>query len=405
VVGGSADVTFSPTPLTENVAVDVRGSVEWPAAYADVDAGAAFDFSIYGRTITLTRPLVYPWIDPVQGERWEPVTVVPAVTVTPTSTVLILPDDRPRAIDVRVRSFISAASGQLRPIVPEGVEIEPAVQPFSLARAGAEQQLSFTIRRAASGAIRFAIDDAEAREYVRVDHPHIPPITLTQPAEMRLVRFAMVRGVTRIGYVAGAGDDVAQSLRQAGYVVSPVTDDAIEAGRLSEYEAVVTGIRAFNTSHHLTGLMPQLMAYVENGGTLVMQYNTNTFLSALTSAIGPYPLTIGEDRVCEEDATVQMQDPAHPIFTSPNRIGPEDFQHWVQERGLCFGAKWDPHFSSLISLHDHGEPERDGALLVAAYGRGRFIYTGLSFFRQLPAGVPGAYRLFANLLARVSTSL
>lgn len=397
---GTSSVNLEPLELVENVVHEVPCAVEWSAAYGDVDASAAFDFDVGGRRITLTRPLARTWIDPILGERWEPVSVVPAVTVTPVSPVAIVPDDEPRTIHVRVRAFVDGAIGEVRPIVAGAIEIEPPARPFALPHAGAEQQLSFVVRRATTGLVRFSLAGTEAREYLRIDYPHIPPITLTRPAEMRLVRFDMARAGNRIGYIAGAGDEVARSLQQAGYIVAAVSDDAIHAGQLGDYDAVVTGIRAFNTSNHLASLMPQLMAYVERGGTLVMQYNTNTLMNALTSAIGPYPLTIGDDRVCEEDARVQLRDPEHPIFTRPNRISAEDFQGWVQERGLCFGTKWDRHFKSLISLHDHGEPPRNGGLLVASHGRGRLVYTGLSFFRQLPAGVPGAFRLFANLLAR-----
>jgi LmbE family N-acetylglucosaminyl deacetylase len=400
VPSGTAQVRITPQALTENVPLHISCNVEWSRTYGDVDSSAAFEFIVGGRTITVERPLVRSWLDPIVGERWEPVTVVPAVTVTPVVPVMILPDDEPRVIQVRVRAFVDGTIGEVRPVAPDGVEITPLAHPFALPRAGAEQQLAFTVRRAATGTIRFELATGQAREYLRLDYPHIPPITITQPAEMRLVRFAMTRGGDRIGYIAGAGDEVAQSLRHAGYLVSTVSDDAIEAGELCAYDAVVTGIRAFNTSHHLAGLMPQLMAYVERGGTLVVQYNTHTLMTALTAALGPYALTIGDDRVCEEDARVQFRDPSHPIFTTPNRIGPEDFEGWVQERGLCFSTKWDSRFRPLLSLHDQGEPPRDGGLLVACHGRGRLVYTGLSFFRQLPAGVPGAYRLFANMLAR-----
>jgi hypothetical protein len=190
------------------------------------------------------------------------------------------------------------------------------------------------------------------------------------------------------------------SSRQVGYEVTLLSEEAITGPLLSGFDAIVTGIRAFNTSRRLSSLMPRLLAYVEAGGTLVVQYNTNTALVALTAAIGPYPFTIGEDRVCEENAEVVLRDPDHPVFTRPNRIDPSDFAGWVQERGLCFSTSWDTHYASLISTHDSGEPPRDGGLLFATHGAGRLVYTGLAFFRQLPAGVPGAFRLFANLLAR-----
>jgi LmbE family N-acetylglucosaminyl deacetylase len=385
--------------LVENVPLDVQADVAWTGGPGDADVDVEVDLGIGGHSLPVTRPVVHSWTDPIVGERWEPVVVVPPVTVNPRSPLVVFPNDQPRVIDLRLRAF-GAHAGVVRVDAPAGAVIEPVEQRFTLAGDGAEQRLSFLVRQPSTGRLRFTVDGDDARELIRLDYPHIPPITMTRPAEIALVRFALARDGDRIGYIAGAGDEVPQSLRQVGYDVTTLTDDVIETGSLSAFDAIVTGVRAFNTSHHLAALMPRLLAYAEAGGTLVVQYNTNTQMNALTAAIGPYPFEIGEDRVCEENAEVTLRDPGHPIFTHPNRIGPDDFSGWVQERGLCFSSRWDRHFTSLLSLHDHGEPPRDGGLLVATYGTGRVVYTGLAFFRQLPAGVPGAYRLFANLIAR-----
>jgi LmbE family N-acetylglucosaminyl deacetylase len=387
-------------PLEHNVPTSIPGEVHWPAAPGGADAEVDVEIGLADRSVVVTRPVVHSWIDPVVGERWEPVTVVPAITVNPQLPVLIVADDKPRVLHLRVRASHSQASGTVRVEVPTGVRIEPAEQGFSLAHAGSEQWLSFTLHDVKSGALRFFVDGADARELIRLDYPHIPPITLTRPTEMRVVRFEMSRGGDRIGYISGAGDEVAQSLRQAGYDVTHLNDEVIESGLIAGFDAIVTGIRAFNTSRRLAALMPRLLSYVEQGGTLVVQYNTNSLFGALTAAIGPYPFTIGEDRVCEENAEMLMRDPEHPVFMRPNQIGASDFTGWVQERGLCFSSRWDSHFTSLLSTHDKGEASKNGALLVATYGSGRLVYTGLAFFRQLPAGVPGAFRLFANLLAK-----
>lgn len=390
----------APLPLIENRPATVSGDADWPTtlgeAVVDVDITAA----IGTQTITLSRPVVHRWIDPVAGERWEPVTVVPAVTLNPQIPVMILPDARARVLRVRVRASAGAAEGIVRAEPPADVKVEPADQPFALPHAGAEQILSFTIREAVCGTLRFSIDRVSAHELVRLDYPHIPPITLTREACVKVVRFDLARAGHRVGYIPGAGDEMPRALRHAGYEVTMLGDEILESGDLSGFDAIVTGVRAFNTSHRLGELMPRLMRYVEAGGTLVVQYNTSTALAALTSALGPYPLTIGEDRVSEENAEVRICDPDHPVFTWPNRIGAADFAGWVQERGLCFSTSWDRHYRALISTHDRGEPARNGGLLVAAHGAGRLVYTGLAFFRQLPAGVPGAFRLFANLLAK-----
>jgi LmbE family N-acetylglucosaminyl deacetylase len=398
--GAESSVLATERPLEENRALNVTGEIQWSGSPGDAAVDVELALRIGARTLTLTRPVVHAWIDPIIGERWEPVVIVPPVTVNPRLPILVVTGDRPRPIEVRLRAFGEARSGTVSVDAPPEAIVEPVEQPFALPHAGAEHRLLFTLRRAAKGPVRFRVNGAEARALVRLDYPHIPPVTITSPAEVTVVPVSMARAGDRIGYIAGAGDEVAQSLRQVGYEVTPLGDDAIESGPLAHYDAIVTGIRAFNTSQHLAALMPRLLEYVEAGGTLVVQYNTNTLLSALTAVIGPYPFTIGEDRVCEEHAEVTLRDPEHPVFTHPNRIGTDDFAGWVQERGLCFGATWDRRFAPLLSLHDHGEPPRDGGLLFATHGKGRLVYTGLAFFRQLPAGVPGAYRLFANLLAR-----
>lgn len=386
--------------LGGNVPVTIEGSIDWPDAHGDAGVAVDVQLRMAGRIVTLSRPVIHSWIDPVLGERWEPVTIVPAVTVNPHLSVLIAANGAAPTLRVRLRAAHGAICGSLGAQAPDGIEIEPREQPFTLAAAGAEQQLAFTVRASTSGSIRFFVNGTDAHELIRLDYPHITPITLIRHADVKVMHFNLARGGERIGYVQGAGDEVVQSLRQAGYSVSILLDDAIENGSLSEFDAIVTGVRAFNTSRHLAALLPRLLAYVEAGGTLVVQYNTNTMLSALTTAIGPYPFTIGEDRVSEENAEVSIRDPEHPVFTRPNRITTDDFTGWVQERGLCFGRTWDQRYASLLSMHDKGEPARDGALLVTTHGNGRLVYTGLAFFRQLPAGVPGAFRLFANLMAR-----
>ncbi len=400
-IGASPHGAFAEkVALVHNVPLAIEGVVDWPEVHGEVDVAIDLELTIDGRTFTISRPVIHSWIDRVLGERWEPVTIVPAVTVNPAPSVLIAADGRARTLRVRVRASRGDGHGTVLGEATPGIELEPREQTFSLPAPGDERLLTFTVRADASGSVRFLVDGDAAHELIRLDYPHIPPITLTRRADVKIVRFDLARAGERIGYIAGAGDEVAQALRQAGYCVTMLHDDAIENGALSEFDAIVTGIRAFNTSRHLAALMPRLFAYVESGGTLVVQYNTNSMFSALTTALGPYPFTIGEDRVSEENAEVALRDPEHPVFTRPNRITASDFSGWVQERGLCFGRTWDAHYTSLLSMHDKGEPPRDGGLLVTTYGTGRLVYTGLAFFRQLPAGVPGAFRLFANLMAR-----
>jgi hypothetical protein len=236
------------------------------------------------------------------------------------------------------------------------------------------------------------------RAVARVEQAHIPIQTLTPEAEVKLVRFDLTHAKRRVGYVAGAGDEVPGALRQVGYDVTMLSDEALRDEPLARYQAIVVGVRAFNVNARLPALHKKLMDYVAAGGTLVVQYNTANRIAKAPPDIGPYPFDISQERVTDERAPVTFTEADHPVLTRPNRIGPADFDGWVQERGLYFAGKWSAEYHAPLAMHDPGEPERRGSLLVARHGRGVFVYTGLAFFRQLPAGVPGAFRLFANLI-------
>jgi hypothetical protein len=202
-----------------------------------------------------------------------------------------------------------------------------------------------------------------------------------------------------IGYIPGAGDDVATCLSQIGYQVTILTDDLLDKGKLSQYDAIVAGIRAYNTNDRLSVYYNELMEYVKQGGNLVVQYNTNNRLGPMLSKIGPYPFTISRDRVTDEQAEVRIVKPNHVAFHKPNEIHAADFNNWIQERGIYFATAIDPSYESLLSMNDPNEKPNEGSLIVGKYGKGNFVYTGLVFFRELPAGIPGAYRLFVNLLS------
>jgi hypothetical protein len=217
------------------------------------------------------------------------------------------------------------------------------------------------------------------------------------PAEVKLVRADIRKKGDRIGYIPGAGDDVPESLQQIGYTVKVLSEGDITAKNLAQFSAVVLGIRAFNTREHIANWLPELFDYVKAGGVVIAQYNTLAELK--TEQFGPYPLEISRDRVTDENAEVRILAPNHPIMTVPNKITSKDFEGWVQERGLYFPKKWDPAWTPILSSNDPKEKPLDGGLLVAKFGKGYFVYTSYSWFRQLPAGVPGAYRLFANMLS------
>ena len=216
-------------------------------------------------------------------------------------------------------------------------------------------------------------------------------------AETKLVKLSIEKKGENIGYIDGAGDVIPESLEQIGYKVSRLDPEKITAASLSKFDAVVLGIRAYNTVQALQYKQPALLKYVENGGTVIVQYNVNRGL--FVDSISPYKLDISRDRVTEEDAEVRFIAPNHPVLNTPNKITSKDFDGWVQERGLYFPDNWAQEFTPVLSMNDANEIPKKGSLLVAKHGKGYFIYTGLSFFRQFPEGVPGAYRLFANMIS------
>ena len=380
-----------------------------PPALAGLPEGPAafiwpFRFLASGVPFELAVPVRYRFRDPVLGERYHPVAVVPRVMVNLAEPVEVFGDGAAREVAMVVVAGQAKAEGSLRLQAPEGWRVEPAELPFALARQGDEVRLTARLTPPAgtgTGELRASVVMAgevrPALGVVRVDYPHVPLQTFFPPATVRLVRLDLKRAGRRIGYVMGAGDEMPRSLRPLGYQVDLLSDEALAGSDLGGYDAILVGIRAFNTRPRLAQLNARLLDYVARGGTEVVQYSVDQGL--VTSTLGPFPFTVSKTRVSEETAPVTVLAPGHPALNWPNRITQEDFQGWVQERGLYFAQGWDARYVPILSTFDTGEPPSGGALLVARHGQGHFVYTGLSFFRQLPAGVPGAYRLLANLLA------
>jgi LmbE family N-acetylglucosaminyl deacetylase len=368
---------------------------------------ATFDLTIAGRPFSFARPVTFKWTDPVLGERVRPVEITPAVSVRPDTAVLMFPDAGARALAVRLVAGAPGVAGDAALELPRGWTCEPARAPFSLAKKGDEATVTFRVRPAAkdaaTGTARAVAEvrggGAYTRGVVHIDHAHVPVQTWLADADVRLVPVALATGGKRLGYFPGPGDEVPASLRRVGYDVTLLDERALTAASLARFDAVVTGVRAFNTSEPLRAAHAALMAYVEGGGTLVVQYNTNNRLAPLSAALGPWPFEIGRERVTDETAAPTFTSARHPALTSPNVLGAHDFEGWVQERGLYFAERWDPRYETVMTMHDPDEKPLAGGVLWARHGKGTFVYTGLAFFRQLPAGVPGAYRLFANLLA------
>jgi LmbE family N-acetylglucosaminyl deacetylase len=369
-------------------------------------------FSIGGRTFSMTRPISHKWTDPVAGERYRSVDVVPPVTINPSATTQMFPDPKPRELRLVLKSGMPNAEGVLRAELPAGWSAHPASIPFKLGKKGAEQELTLEIRPPEAktldpsdslvATLRLVAEVAgkkSSRSLIQIEHSHIPIQTLFPDAEVKLVRFDLKTGKKKLGYIVGAGDEVPVALRQVGYAVTLLGEDSLRNEPLGQFDAIVVGVRAYNTQDRMPFYYKKLMDYVAGGGTLVVQYNTVNFISRAPPEIGPYSFEISRDRVTDETAAVTFEIPRDPILQKPNKLAARDFEGWVQERGLYFAGKWDEHYRTPVSMHDPGESPKRGGLLVTTYGKGAFIYTGLAFFRQLPAGVPGAYRLFANLIS------
>ena len=358
------------------------------------------------RTMNVTVPAVYRWIDAVRGEVTRNVDVVPEVTANPGASVYMFPDAKPHTVTVRLHDFTGPTTAKVRVVAPSGWRVEPASRDAKFDQKGDEARLTFDVTPPAADSTASLTAEVElpggkkiASRLTDIDYPHIPPQRVFGDAAAKIVRADIRKRGTKIGYIIGSGDDVAEGLRQIGYDVTLLSDADLERGDFSGYDAIVAGVRAYNTRRVMPHAHEHLMQYVQNGGTYVVQYNSTNPQALLVDPPGPYPFKVTNERVTVEGAPVKLIDPANPLFTTPNKITAADFNGWVQERGLYFTADWDPRYTTVMETHDPGESEKPGGELVTRYGKGVFIYTAYAWFRQLPAGVPGAYRLFANLVS------
>ena len=398
----------------------LAGRYAQPQAALDDPAGPAplavsAELSLNGQTLSLRAPIVYAYTDRVQGEREQNVLIAPPLTITPTRQAILFPNGASNVVSLRVRASADAQSGRVFLELPPGYRSEPAEQNVSLPKAGDESVLTFKLLAPADALQRApqpaqpVVEVAGRRYSLRqdvIDYPHVPLQVVLQPAHLTLTPLALEKPHGLIGYVEGSGDSIAADLAHVGARVELLTDGALMQTKLSRFSAIVLGVRSYNTRDVLRAANPRLMKYVEDGGVLVVQYVTRSSLSPLDVPVGPHALDIGRGRVTDENAAVTALIPDHPLLQTPHRIGPKDWEGWVQERGLYFAERWDPRYQSLLEMSDPNEPSASnkerGALLALKHGRGRYVYTGLAFFRQLPAGVPGAYRLLLNLLAAPS---
>lgn len=362
-----------------------------------------FLIEINGVTIPFEKNIVYKYNDDVKGEVYQPLDIVPVATSSIQEKVYIFPNNKEKAVVVKIKAGKENISGSVKLEVPQNWIVSPSSIPFTLTKKGEEQLAVFNVTpsKEASDVTLKSIITIDGQTYdkekIDINYPHIYKQMVLKPAEANAIKLNIKTKGEKIAYIMGAGDEVPKSLMQMGYEVSIIKPEDITNEKLQNFDVVMTGIRAYNVVTALGFKQNILFDFVKNGKTMIVQYNTLDDL--VTKEIAPFPLKISRDRVTEENAEVRFLNPNHPILNTPNKITSEDFKGWKQEQGLYYPSEWDSNFTPIISSNDKGEKAKDGAILVAKYGKGNYIYTGISFFRELPEGVPGAFRLLANMIA------
>ncbi|MCK8482086.1 PIG-L family deacetylase [Psychroserpens algicola] len=362
-----------------------------------------FHLAIENVSIPFTKPIVYKTNDPVKGEVYKPFEIIPEVSAKISEKVIILDTDKQRDIEVIVIAGRDNVEGYVQLAYPNNWSVYPEKQKININHKGQEAHIIFTVippKEQSEGLLTPMVhvgDNIYTKELIEIDYDHIPFQTVLLPSESKIVRLDIQKRGENIGYIEGAGDVVPESLRQIGYNVAILKPEDISAENLSRFDAVVIGIRAYNTVETLNFKQQILFDYVAQGGNMIVQYNTNRRIKV--DQIAPYDLKLSRDRVTDETAEVKLLATDHEVLNFPNKISPNDFEGWTQERGLYFPDEWSEDFTPILSMNDDGETPKTGSLLVAKHGKGYYIYTGLSFFREFPAGVSGAYRLFANMLS------
>lgn len=348
-------------------------------------------------------PVVYKYTDRVKGEVYEPLVIGPPVMISREANIQIFGENQPKKVAYKIIAGKDNVSGTINLKAPKGWSVHPAAIDYALQQKGQEQSYTFEINppsKSSIGTLKASVEyqgNTYDRGKMVLDYDHIPKQTLFPPSSIKLVKLDLDKTGDKIGYIMGAGDVVPENLSNIGFEVDLLEKEAVDANNLAQYDAVILGVRAFNTLPWMTFKNQELFKYAEHGGTVIVQYNTTRGL--LTDDVAPYPVTLSSDRVTVEEAEVRILEPDHPVLNTPNKITSEDFDDWVQERGLYFPNQWSEEFIPILSSNDPGETPKNGGLLVAKHGKGYYIYTGYSWFRELPAGVPGAYRLFVNMIS------
>jgi len=367
------------------------------------EAKVVFNVKINGVEIPFERTIVYKYNDGVKGEMYNFLDVVPEVTTSILEKVSLFGNTKSKMVPVKVRAGKDNIKGNLKLELPKSWSVSPREIPFTLAKKGTEQIFYFEVtpptlpEETVAKSVVIVDNKRFDKDEIIIDFNHITKQMVLKSAESKCIRIDLKTSGDAIAYIMGAGDEVPESLTQMGYKVTIVKPEEITPEKLDSFNTIITGVRAYNTVNALANKQRILFDFVKNGKNMIVQYNTPH--SLVTDQIAPYPLKIANDRVTEENAKVTFLAPSHPVLNTPNKITAKDFEGWTQEQGLYYPNEYDAAFTPILSSHDKGESAKDGALLVAPYGKGYYIYTGLSFFRELPEGVAGAYRLLSNIIS------
>uniref|UniRef100_UPI004048CCA9 PIG-L family deacetylase n=1 Tax=Roseivirga sp. TaxID=1964215 RepID=UPI004048CCA9 len=361
-----------------------------------------FNLTISGKPYSYQTSVAYKENDRVEGELYKPFVIAPKAFVNIAESVLVFADNEPKEVNLIVKSSTDNLKGKLTLDLPAGWKSSPASYDFELKKKNDEARYKFQVLpptqpQEAKLTAKVEIDGVTYDQGLKIiEYGYIPRQVIYPKSEAKIVRLDLQRKGQYVGYIMGSGDEIPQSLEQIGYNVTILDPNTVTKESLAAFDAVIIGVRAFNTEERMPYIQPELMEFVKGGGTVIAQYNTSM---RDQPAIGPYPFSISRDRVTVEEAEVRILAPNHPLINGPNKITSQDFDGWVQERGLYFPDKWDEKYTAILSSNDPGDKPNDGGLLVAEYGQGYFVYTGYSWFRELPAGVPGAFRIFSNMIS------
>lgn len=401
----------SSKPLTQpywlaNKMEEGSFNVDDQLAIGQPDIDPAYDVrvqvNIEGEDFVFNRQVKYKFTDPVRGELYEPLVLLPPFDVSLTEKLAVLSSDFG---DWKSRLVVKAYKNVPDISINTHNQFFPTSFPLSKNQT---RELTFFADKNLSAyekpfilkyPVTYGKDSALARTFKKIQYGHIPYIHYFENVIVEAVFVDMKIYGKKIGYIIGAGDKVPDALEQMGYEVTLLTDKELSRNNLQQFDAIISGVRAYNTNEWLNKYYDKLMKYVNDGGNYIVQYNTSNFISNVKNKIGPYDFTISRTRVTDENATVNFLKPEHAVLNFPNKITQDDFKGWVQERSIYHASKWDKKFEPIFSMSDQGDKADEGSLIIAKYGKGYFTYTGLVFFRELPAGVPGSYRLLANIIA------